>query len=95
MGRWNALLERRFPLRALGRTDRISHKALGKRVACDQLIMFVPVFCTLLLIMLTWSSRAPAGVCRFHIDFSGLNPNPDPNPVARIFHRFNRCDGGT
>ncbi|PPQ97163.1 hypothetical protein CVT26_000426 [Gymnopilus dilepis] len=39
MGRWNALLERRFPLRLPGNTSRISYKALGKRVASDQLVM--------------------------------------------------------
>ncbi|KAF8887936.1 hypothetical protein CPB84DRAFT_1786452 [Gymnopilus junonius] len=39
MGRWNTLLERRFPLRAFGSTSRISYKALGKRLASDQLIM--------------------------------------------------------
>jgi protein Mpv17 len=37
MGRWNAFLERRFPLRRS--TGKISFKALSKRVAADQLIM--------------------------------------------------------
>ncbi|KAF9535557.1 hypothetical protein CPB83DRAFT_779622 [Crepidotus variabilis] len=37
MGRWNAFLERRFPLRTVGK--RVSFKALSKRVAADQLIM--------------------------------------------------------
>ncbi|KAF9056610.1 hypothetical protein BJ165DRAFT_543205 [Panaeolus papilionaceus] len=41
MGRWNAFLERRFPLRSLGSTanSKVSMKALTKRVAADQLIM--------------------------------------------------------
>ncbi|KAF4623912.1 hypothetical protein D9613_001617 [Agrocybe pediades] len=39
MGRWNAFLETRFPLRAARGTNKVSLKALGKRVAADQLIM--------------------------------------------------------
>ncbi|CAA7264712.1 unnamed protein product [Cyclocybe aegerita] len=38
MGRWNAFLERRFPLRSWKR-GKVSFTALSKRVACDQLIM--------------------------------------------------------
>ncbi|KAF9480460.1 hypothetical protein BDN70DRAFT_877602 [Pholiota conissans] len=39
MGRWNRFLERRFPLRSLHGTSKVSLTALSKRVACDQLIM--------------------------------------------------------
>ncbi|PPQ90429.1 hypothetical protein CVT25_014947 [Psilocybe cyanescens] len=39
MGRWNIFLERRFPLRAIKGTNKVSLKALGKRVAADQLFM--------------------------------------------------------
>lgn len=39
MGRWNRILERRFPLRSLNNTGRVSITALSKRVACDQLVM--------------------------------------------------------
>ncbi|KAF8845397.1 hypothetical protein BDN67DRAFT_919911 [Paxillus ammoniavirescens] len=38
LGRWNLLLERRFPLRRR-RTHRVSLKALSKRVAADQFVM--------------------------------------------------------
>ncbi|THV05978.1 hypothetical protein K435DRAFT_744166 [Dendrothele bispora CBS 962.96] len=38
LGRWNAFLERRFPLRSIS-NGKVSAKALTKRVACDQLIM--------------------------------------------------------
>ncbi|KAK7463833.1 hypothetical protein VKT23_007170 [Stygiomarasmius scandens] len=38
LGRWNAFLERRFPLRSAS-SGKVSVKALSKRVACDQLIM--------------------------------------------------------
>ena len=41
MGRWNLLLERRFPLRSIKGSNNVSFKALGKRVAADQLIMCV------------------------------------------------------
>ncbi|KAF7306725.1 hypothetical protein MIND_00464200 [Mycena indigotica] len=37
LGRWNAFLERKFPLRAAG--AKLSLNALSKRVACDQIIM--------------------------------------------------------
>ncbi|KAK7058270.1 hypothetical protein VNI00_001901 [Paramarasmius palmivorus] len=39
IGKWNAFLESRFPLRALSAGGRVSFMSLGKRVACDQLIM--------------------------------------------------------
>ncbi|KAJ7431801.1 hypothetical protein B0H11DRAFT_2128493 [Mycena galericulata] len=39
LGRWNAFLERQFPLRALNGTGKVSLKALSKRVACDQIVM--------------------------------------------------------
>jgi len=39
MGRWNTFLERRFPLRTSYYSQKISFKALSKRVACDQLVM--------------------------------------------------------
>ncbi|KAH9487139.1 Protein SYM1 [Psilocybe cubensis] len=39
MGRWNLFLERRFPLRAIKGTNKVSLNALGKRVAADQLFM--------------------------------------------------------
>ncbi|KDR84774.1 hypothetical protein GALMADRAFT_233120 [Galerina marginata CBS 339.88] len=39
MGRWNGVLERRFPLRPLRGTNKVSFPALYKRVACDQLVM--------------------------------------------------------
>ena len=41
MGRWNLLLERRFPLRSIKGSNKVSFKALSKRVAADQLIMYV------------------------------------------------------
>ncbi|KAK7064409.1 vacuolar membrane protein [Favolaschia claudopus] len=37
LGRWNAFLERQFPLRAI--SGKISPKALAKRVAADQIVM--------------------------------------------------------
>ncbi|KAJ6627149.1 hypothetical protein B0H10DRAFT_1995678 [Mycena sp. CBHHK59/15] len=39
LGRWNAFLERQFPLRAINGTGKVSLKALSKRVACDQIVM--------------------------------------------------------
>ncbi|KAF8203275.1 hypothetical protein BJ912DRAFT_350795 [Pholiota molesta] len=48
MGRWNKFLERRFPLRSLNNTGRVSITALSKRVACDQLVM-APVGLSLFL----------------------------------------------
>ncbi|EEB91189.1 hypothetical protein MPER_10490, partial [Moniliophthora perniciosa FA553] len=39
IGRWNAFLEHRFPLRAVSAGGRVSFRSLGKRVAADQLIM--------------------------------------------------------
>ncbi|KAF7794115.1 hypothetical protein EIP86_005245 [Pleurotus ostreatoroseus] len=43
IGRWNFFLEKHFPLRApqvrYGQPGKVSLKALGKRVAADQLIM--------------------------------------------------------
>jgi protein Mpv17 len=39
LGRWNNFLERRFPLRTLPNSNRVSLRALSKRVACDQIIM--------------------------------------------------------
>ncbi|EIN13589.1 hypothetical protein PUNSTDRAFT_57419 [Punctularia strigosozonata HHB-11173 SS5] len=45
IGKWNTILERRFPLRAImpndsgGKAGAVSIKALGKRVAADQIIM--------------------------------------------------------
>ncbi|KAJ6519602.1 hypothetical protein C8R45DRAFT_952056 [Mycena sanguinolenta] len=39
LGRWNAFLERQFPLRALNGTGKVSPKALAKRVAADQIVM--------------------------------------------------------
>jgi len=42
IGRWNLFLERNFPLRAPsfgGRQGNVSLKALGKRVAADQILM--------------------------------------------------------
>jgi len=45
LGRWNGFLEKRFPLRCPGSwhspgvSDKVSLKALSKRVACDQLFM--------------------------------------------------------
>ena len=45
IGRWNFFLERHFPLRAQslrpGQPGKVSLKALGKRVAADQLFMYV------------------------------------------------------
>ncbi|KIY51391.1 hypothetical protein FISHEDRAFT_71015 [Fistulina hepatica ATCC 64428] len=38
VGRWNVLLERRFPLRKFEGSGRVSLRALSKRVACDQLV---------------------------------------------------------
>jgi len=38
LGRWNGFLERKFPLRKFG-SQKVSFKALVKRVACDQLVM--------------------------------------------------------
>ncbi len=48
LGRWNVLLEYRFPLKATQTSRKVSLKALSKRVACDQLVMYV-----LLLILTT------------------------------------------
>ncbi|KAF8078361.1 hypothetical protein FPV67DRAFT_48841 [Lyophyllum atratum] len=39
LGRWNSHLERWFPLRTTPGSDKVSIKALSKRVACDQLIL--------------------------------------------------------
>ncbi|RDB28867.1 Protein SYM1 [Hypsizygus marmoreus] len=39
LGRWNSILERWFPLRALSGSRKVSVQALSKRVACDQLVM--------------------------------------------------------
>ncbi|KAL0950874.1 hypothetical protein HGRIS_007633 [Hohenbuehelia grisea] len=39
LGRWNAFLETKFPLRTVASSGKISMLALGKRVAADQLIM--------------------------------------------------------
>ncbi|KAF9229648.1 hypothetical protein BS17DRAFT_723671 [Gyrodon lividus] len=52
LGRWNLLLERRFPLRRR-RTHRVSFKALSKRVAADQFIIPHP------------AHRAPLGLAIF------------------------------
>jgi protein Mpv17 len=41
MGRWNKFLEIRFPLRSVGNSNHVSFKALAKRVAADQIIMYV------------------------------------------------------
>ena len=54
IGRWNFFLERHFPLRKTyvfkGRLQEtnVSMKALGKRVAADQLLMCVPLLPILL-----------------------------------------------
>lgn len=49
IGRWNLFLEQRFPLRFLNghKTGSVSVKALTKRVASDQIIMYVVLFPTL------------------------------------------------
>ncbi|KAF8898366.1 hypothetical protein BD779DRAFT_1666232 [Infundibulicybe gibba] len=39
IGRWNHFLEHRFPLRSIPGSNRVSIRALSKRVACDQLVM--------------------------------------------------------
>ncbi|KAL9715751.1 hypothetical protein Ac2012v2_000193 [Leucoagaricus gongylophorus] len=39
IGRWNTFLEARFPLKLYRHAHKISLSALGKRVACDQLLM--------------------------------------------------------
>ncbi|KAF5384707.1 hypothetical protein D9757_006196 [Collybiopsis confluens] len=39
IGRWNLFLERRFPLRTYPGSNKVSLKALSKRVAADQIIM--------------------------------------------------------
>ncbi|KII93324.1 hypothetical protein PLICRDRAFT_171099 [Plicaturopsis crispa FD-325 SS-3] len=39
VGRWNLFLEHRFPLRAQPGVGRVSLRALGKRLACDQIAM--------------------------------------------------------
>jgi len=39
LGRWNHFLERAFPLRSIKGSSRVSFRALGKRVAADQVIM--------------------------------------------------------
>ncbi|KAJ7597674.1 hypothetical protein C8J56DRAFT_325914 [Mycena floridula] len=39
LGRWNSFLEQRFPLRSLQTPNKVSVKALSKRVICDQAIM--------------------------------------------------------
>ncbi|KAJ6574882.1 hypothetical protein B0H19DRAFT_1126170 [Mycena capillaripes] len=39
LGRWNAFLEKQFPLRALNGSGKVSLRALSKRVACDQIVM--------------------------------------------------------
>jgi len=41
MGRWNTFLEARFPLKLCRHAKKTSLGALGKRVACDQLFMYV------------------------------------------------------
>jgi len=41
MGRWNSFLERKFPLRPHRRSERVSFAALSKRVAFDQIFMYV------------------------------------------------------
>jgi hypothetical protein len=47
MGRWNAFLEARFPLKLFRHSEKISISALGKRVACDQLVMYASLSSTL------------------------------------------------
>ena len=42
IGKWNKFLEARFPLRTIGGSGRVSLRALSKRVAADQIIMYVP-----------------------------------------------------
>jgi protein Mpv17 len=48
LGRWNLFLEHRFPLRSLTGSKKVSFSALGKRVACDQLVM-APIGLTVFL----------------------------------------------
>jgi len=43
MGRWNTFLETRFPLKLCRHAKKISLGALGKRVAYDQLFMYVHI----------------------------------------------------
>lgn len=56
MGRWNAFLETRFPLKLVRHSKKISFGALGKRVACDQLVMYAPFTSTHSEIYLTMLS---------------------------------------
>ncbi|KAF7437061.1 hypothetical protein PC9H_003895 [Pleurotus ostreatus] len=39
LGRWNQFLEHTFPLRSNGPASKVSWVALGKRVACDQIVL--------------------------------------------------------
>lgn len=41
IGRWNFFLERNFPLRPQNGSNRVSARALAKRVGADQLFMYV------------------------------------------------------
>ncbi|KXN83556.1 Protein sym1 [Leucoagaricus sp. SymC.cos] len=69
MGRWNAYLEARFPLKRYRYTKKINLGALGKRVAADQLLMCVFVALQL---------------CYF-IGFMGVTENRPPSQVIEKF----------
>ncbi|KAF5312596.1 hypothetical protein D9619_003338 [Psilocybe cf. subviscida] len=62
MGRWNVFLERRFPLRAIGGSGKVSFKALSKRVAADQLIMAPIGLCLFIGGMGMMEARSPSQI---------------------------------
>ncbi|KIL71044.1 hypothetical protein M378DRAFT_189581 [Amanita muscaria Koide BX008] len=62
LGRWNTILERRFPLRTLPNSTRVSVRALSKRVACDQIVMAPIGLTAFIMSMGLMEGRDPAQI---------------------------------
>jgi len=86
MGRWNAFLETRFPLKLFRHSKKISLGALGKRVALDQLIMAPIGLCYFLGFMGVTEGRSPAQVAEKFRDLyaTALITNWKVWPLAQL-----------
>lgn len=62
MGRWNAFLETRFPLKLSKYSKKIRFRALAKRVTCDQLIMAPAGLCYFIGFMGVTEGHSPTQI---------------------------------
>ncbi|XP_006454786.1 hypothetical protein AGABI2DRAFT_198367 [Agaricus bisporus var. bisporus H97] len=88
MGRWNAFLEARFPLKHLLHPKKISVSSLGKRVACDQLVMAPFGLCYFLGFMGVTEGRTSTQITEKFTDLFGtaLIANWKVWPIAQLIN---------